>query len=144
MKSKIILIFALLSFYTQAQAPNHEYTYDAHGNRVFRGLMLKKSPNDTGGTGVDAQYTQDTLQLNTELQVFPNPTQQFVNVKSLGKELVLKELRILNINGAKVWSAKNLQGDQVVDFSAYAAGRYILWLHLGNDEGIKRIPIIKQ
>ena len=139
----IVSIFTIIAR-SYAQAPNHEYTYDAHGNRILRGLMLKKSPNDTGGTGVDANYSQDTLQLNTELQIFPNPTQQFVNVKSIGKELVLKELRILNLNGAVVWTVKNLRVDQVVDFSAYAAGRYILWLHLDNGGGLKRIPIVKK
>jgi hypothetical protein len=138
---RFLLLIALGTFSYTAYAQNPEYQFDAHGNRIVRGLHLKKDPNSGNGGTYEGVAEVDTLILEG-LQAYPNPTHNWVNLELQGGKLYLKEVRVINSSGAIVWQAQELYGNQQIDFSTYASGRYTLWLRTA--EGLKRIPIIKQ
>ncbi len=61
---------------------------------------------------------------NSGFQIYPNPTNEFLNIKS---ETIIEKIKIFDING-KVLNATNLQGSQILDVSNLPNGIYFLYL----------------
>jgi uncharacterized membrane protein (Fun14 family) len=70
---------------------------------------------------------------------FPNPVE---HTFSLRAEETLDQVRILNMLGQELWTAKVDASAVDLDFSAYEAGAYIVWVRSG--ESTRSIKVVKK
>ncbi|WP_298515961.1 T9SS type A sorting domain-containing protein [uncultured Kordia sp.] len=77
--------------------------------------------------------TEDIIEQNNTVSVFPNPTANFIKITGLKEQ---KKYKIFTINGAKV-SDGLINDNQTIDTSMLSAGMYIL--HLENSDRLKFI-----
>ncbi len=89
----------------------------------------------------ESTATASVDKINTQvvetLTVYPNPTNGILNIGT--KEGIVKEVRVFNILGKEIMSAKK---QSTIDLSAYTKGFYIL--NVMTDKGTKSVKIIKK
>lgn len=66
----------------------------------------------------------DKVESGLDIEVFPNPTSHFINIKSDIEVTEVSQLNILSIDGKKVFTSKNLIHQ--IDVSKYTSGIYFV------------------
>lgn len=90
-----------------------------------------------GGTGIG------NLELNRQLNVYPNPANTLIHIESTSG-LHVEAIRVFNILGAAVYREKgNETMKQTIDLSRLASGMYLL--HIQTDKGIaiRKLELIR-
>ena len=147
----ILLLFIFIGIWGLSQGQTELqrlYEYDDAGNRVVRKVFTlppaksapasnqEQNPNDE-----DIYYTDNVG--NIQVQVYPNPTSQYVTIQiSNYAELQKGNVWLYNLSGQLL---KHIQitGDQfILDLSSYPSGNYIVKLSM--NEYHNEWKIIKQ
>lgn len=80
----------------------------------------------------------DDLLLETEIEIYPNPSSEWVNVK-LEEGIQLSALRITDINGKEIQSYNPL--DRRLDISELSSGHYLLQLVSEDHSVVKKLVV---
>ncbi|MFL2578633.1 MAG: T9SS type A sorting domain-containing protein [Parvicellaceae bacterium] len=89
--------------------------------------------------GVDVTNINESIIVESDFKIFPNPTSNQLNIDGPNEEYALK---ILNIQGQLFYEMNNIQGHQKIDVSNYPSGLYFIKLIYSNDKQTYRF--IKQ
>lgn len=120
------------------------YAYDANGNRISRTINMYKTRENMDVFAVTANHAHEksnALDLSKALYdglekaqfvIYPNPTNNVVNIKALGQiekpitvSLLMQDGRLLSSNELKLDVLHSF------DLSGYSAGHYLLVLTNG-------------
>ena len=134
----------------KAQTTEHNYTYDANGNRILRHSVTLKVANPNTPTTLPNGLTEQQVLAGTTLQeegfalkAYPNPAQEAVHVDLANATAVtVAEARLYTGSGAVATTLSQPGNTFAVPLEGLAAGNYILWLKLSNGE-IKRVQVVK-
>lgn len=154
------LILSLILFISihSLKAQDFEYTYDAAGNRINRGIIVLKSTGNFSDNESYSIYNEETGMLaeNTtalksiadnigihKITIYPNPTrgQLVVQINNLPAE-VNSRLIVYDLSGRTVLQEQNISEYTNVDLSNSPGGSYIMKIISG--ELIKEFKIIKK
>jgi hypothetical protein len=83
--------------------------------------------------------TNDQVEMEVQLNVYPNPTNSFLILSSDKNEFL--ELELINIKGKSIYNSK-FQVNRKIDMEAYPTGMYFLRVK-ENNQIIKSFKIIK-
>ena len=118
----------------------------ALGAKVVRANDLNfEFDNDGSGFIVDNIIINDLDQLSvsdvakTEINIFPNPTSNFINIKS---EEVIKSIKIYDIKGSLIKTENNSDKNSKIDVSSFAKGSYVISIE--TNSGIETKKFIKE
>jgi len=89
--------------------------------------------------GVDVTNINESIIVESDFKIFPNPASNQLNIDGLNEEYALK---ILNIQGQLFYEMNNIQGHQKIDVSNYPSGLY--FINVNNNKGNQTIRFIKQ
>lgn len=109
----------------------HLNSYFYGGNwRLCEGGDLPTSENNSGMEEVLISSTKE-VDLQETLQVYPNPSKDWVNIQA---HEAVRSLRLLDLNGKVVLEFAPNVSKFELDVSAFASGMYLL--HLQSDSGV--------
>ena len=123
-----------------------EYTYDANGNRISRGIIYLsglKSSSDSktneSQVGVPQEFDGDL-----KISFYPNPTKGILRIEIASNTEIdkLGEISIFNMNGALVEKKADIDIENMINLSGLPSGIYILRVVLNNR--IKEWKLIKE
>lgn len=137
--NKVIFFFCLFLFVKPMISQNVLYAYDNCGNRIQRKLDISigSDPNRIGDTGVSKAKEKA---MHFGISVFPNPTQDKVNVVIAA----LKRDEKANITLTDS-HGKNLKANQAArdrnefDMSQYEPGVYFIKVVIGNETVVYKV-----
>jgi hypothetical protein len=142
---KIILYFTLfisVKGYSQAI----EYVYDGNGNRTERRLYVTPCPTCPQNGRVASTppapeaAVQEQVAAQHGLNVFPNPTQDKVNLTlSNLKDDETTSVTVIDEGGKTVYSAKNLQSQNEINMAGFNNGTYFVRVIVGKDVVIYKV-----
>jgi hypothetical protein len=140
---KIILYLALfLSIKNFAQAI--QYGYDANGNRTPRELYVVPCNNcPPVNQRTAAAPPTDSIQviaLQHGLNVFPNPTQDKVNltVSNLKDDETTSAI-VTDESGKVLYTAKSLQSQNEININTFNNGTYFVRVTIGKDVMVYKV-----
>ena len=73
----IIIILVLAHICSISKAQDIQYTYDSAGNRVYREYVILRLSANTAGSD---QENAEKLKEEMDIEIFPNPTEDVVNL----------------------------------------------------------------
>ena len=88
--------------------------------------------------GVDVTNINESIIVESDFKIFPNPASNQLNIDGLNEEYALK---ILNIQGQLFYEMNNIQGHQKIDVSFLPSGLY--FINVNNNKGNQTIRFIK-
>ena len=123
-------------------APTH--TYAAHGSYLVTVLVSNGCTSEIRITRVNtAGIGVNTLNLDDEFKLYPNPANEFVNISSHGSQLI-SDISIMNIMGMEVATIQNIdKKDYQLNTANMPAGNYFLRIKTGADMVNKTFQIIR-
>lgn len=80
-------------------------------------------------------------QNNSKIDIYPNPTNRIVNIKSLIEENF--DIEVLNVFGQVVYKENNITNKIELDLSSFSQGTYFIKIHSGTDIVNKKISLLK-
>ncbi|HTO16672.1 MAG TPA: zinc-dependent metalloprotease [Edaphocola sp.] len=108
----------------------------AVGNIFFDVSKVNFTITGTGTIGVNEQ------DLSKNIQIYPNPATQVLNIKNNAFDGESLNLSIINILGQKVWQG-NMTQEKTIDVSSFAKGTYMIYMR--NDKtsvyGVQKVII---
>ena len=118
MKNILIIIFII--YFQKSNGQNRiKYMYDNVGNRTNRSFITVRLENTE-----NLEFT-DSLKRN--LEIFPNPTTQIINISfsnlNDGESVVMV---LSDIQGKNLMNRKTLNKQNMIDLSAFKNGNYFL------------------
>lgn len=140
MKQTIIL-FLILSSITLSAQTNIRYSYDNHGNRISREVVIVKLDsndlkNDTTFIVSDAMNIDDNTEFelqnqinNTIISMFPNPTNGEVTITSTsktGNAQNITNIEVFDLSGKIILKSSLLSFSSTIDLSPFAPGTYLI------------------
>ena len=138
-----ILICLFITLYNFTYAQTHiGYSYDNNGNRVQRILVVDCNGCPTNQRTTAAEKPDSTQVLATQhgLSVFPNPTQDKVNLTlSNLKDDETTSVVVTDETGKTIYSAKNLQLQNEINVSSFNNGTYFLRVSVGKDVMVYKV-----
>lgn len=148
MKKTIIYFILLLGYGLSAQ--NVQYTYDSYGNRTQRKLVINPINNnrmfvpDSTNTKPEADEGTMKLAMNYGVSVFPNPTQNNVNL-SIYKipENASTSVTLFDNTGKILQTFKNPKQQEIIFMENYKEGIYYISIII-NDKDKLFYKVIKQ
>jgi hypothetical protein len=142
---KRIIFIALMIFGANClfgQTVSINFAYDAAGNRVGRTVIITgdKSAEDA----IEESIQDITVDENTNIKIFPNPTSGILNFEVLTSETedIKVIAKVYSINGSLVCNEEYYGSSFTIDLSHEQNGTYVLDLQV-NDKA-KYFTIIKQ
>ena len=90
----------------------------------------------------DNYPSQPDSQLSTSIYVYPNPTNDFVEIISLNQEVVILSCEVSSITGTKLLKINNNESILKIDFSKFEQGIYFVKAILSNGN-VENIKIVK-
>jgi hypothetical protein len=138
MKNTIITaLLVMLSIQVKAQI---QYSYDAHGNRTQKNIIVQRAgqrllnPNEAKENKPDETIN---LALEYGLSIFPNPTSNDVNldIQKLKEEETVT-IQIFDASGKVLEKLKNVKSKDKIAMSHLQAGTYYLMIEI---DGVKRL-----
>lgn len=98
------------------------------------GLMTSQNGILQLGSGFHPAFQMELLSidedlLNDQIQIFPNPTNELLNISSYN--LGLLSVKVTNLNGKIIYSGSILN-NSTVDFSSFSKGVYLLIIEENN------------
>jgi hypothetical protein len=138
----IVIIFSLFAATLSAQTPI-SYGYDLSGNRYLRKIVQLKSAIIDTSQSPQVENSQSSSKETNEkfgeelgkfkIEIYPNPTRGELRVEITGFDpSVESSLRVYNLSGAQVAIQKPLSTTNVIDFSHWPSGTYIVKIELGS------------
>ncbi|WNB17004.1 Kelch repeat-containing protein [Marivirga arenosa] len=130
-----------LSYEDQSADLNANYQYYLKAmlkvERVFSDTTLYEYrysiPSDTLST--ENAVLSVNPYLDAEISIYPNPANEFVNF-SLGENIILKQIQVLNVNGKFV---KTVKSNDRIDLSNLAPGLYFVRFKTNQGETTKKL-----
>jgi hypothetical protein len=121
-----------------AQVTYYGYSYDNVGNRIQRMLTVCSTcPNNQRTTNPNqVEASVDTLQVVTHhvIGVFPNPTQDILNVNITNVETdETIDLVLSDETGRTLLNLKNQPAISTLNVANYKTGAYYLQVKVGHD-----------
>jgi len=149
MKRLCFCIFVLISFVIKSQKVG--YTFDGHGNRTQRKLVVTSNNNNRFAAPKDStknssQYDETTMKLAMEygVSVFPNPTQTDVSIVANKIPTDSKANAVLFDNAGKILQTfNNIQNKEEIPLSNYKSGIYYITITV-NEKDHLNYKVIKQ
>jgi|GEM_PF-1539436 hypothetical protein len=143
----ILMVISIVIFTVSTKAQTLQYSYDKNGNSVKRKLYVTPCnncapPNQrTAATPVD---TAQSISLEHGLNVFPNPTQDKVNLTlSNLKDGEITEVIVTDMSGKTLYFQKNLQSQNEINMASFNNGNYFLRVTMGNDVRVYKVMKIQ-
>jgi len=99
------------------------------GNSVFYKVTFTSGPTDVANNFN-----------NRNLQLFPNPVKEVLNIKS---DLMIKEVLISNLLGLIVYTSENNSEELSLDLSRFSQGIYVCTIIFENGDSVTRKLIIE-
>lgn len=113
------------------------FTADTLQDGLYFSVLTKNRKNhvlkllkDTNATGLTDQHIK-----KTKVQVYPNPTNNFITIKS---SMQLTGLEIYDIHGKQLLQINNGQKN-IIDLINFESGLYLLYIEIENWTYIKKI-----
>ncbi|MFY0643126.1 MAG: T9SS type A sorting domain-containing protein [Bacteroidia bacterium] len=75
--------------------------------------------------------------LNTSFSLYPNPTNQFINITSIGEPI--SQISAINMQGIEVLNLNPESNFVEIDFENLPAGLYIILITVNNSQYIRRV-----
>ena len=115
----------------------------ASGTHCLDCYIQDNNSNQYFFKSTDIQDTIISVAINNNrdgFNIFPNPANDFVNVKAIYPGSIIKNIRILNMQGVICYnkSFKNNCKDHIIDIANFYPGQYIVKV-----EGLKSISNLK-
>lgn len=135
----IIYLSVIISSSAYAQVTYYGYSYDNVGNRIQRMLTVCSTcPNNQRTENPNhVESNADTLQMlvsHHEIGVFPNPTQDILNVNITNVETdETVDLFLSDETGRTLLNLKNQPAISALNVANYKTGAYYLQVKVGND-----------
>ena len=133
--NKIIVSLFMLFLGLGLSAQNKiQFGYDKNGNRIQRKLIV--TDNNENQRTASTPDTSKTVVANEHvIGVFPNPTQNMLNVNITHIETnELIDLFLSDEGGRSILTLKNQASTSVVNMENYKTGVYYLQVKVGNDK----------
>ena len=138
----IIISISVVSLYSQEV----EYYYDIHGNRTQRkviNITIDTSFNDFIDKPIPINYNLNTASNtkinitnnkdNTKISLYPNPSQNVVNIDIDTKELFSDvQITLFNSRGQLLYKKTSVSLENSIDISKYISGIYNLYVEIGD------------
>jgi hypothetical protein len=150
MKTQLIftvLVFFLSGFFSNITYAQTKigYVYDQTGNRKIRKLIVTPCSNcltnpQTGRAAEKQQDTTEALIAQHEINVFPNPTQDKVNL-TLGnlKDDEITEAIVTDGSGKILFTQKNLKSQNEINMASLSNGTYFFRVTIGKDVAVYKV-----
>jgi hypothetical protein len=138
----MLFLFVMVCNYTYAQTQSIGYAYDNIGNRVQRKLVIvcNGCPTNHRTAAPEVKDTTQVLAIEHGLNVFPNPTQDKVNLTlSNLKDDETTSVVVTDETGKTVYSAKNLQSQNEINVSNFNNGTYFLRVTIDKDVMVYKV-----
>lgn len=118
----IIIIIVLVHICAISKAQDIQYTYDPAGNRVYREyVILRLSANTAGSNQEDAEKLKEEM----DIEIFPNPTEDVVNVSINNFDAKKKiTLEVYDSAGKLLQTSKLTSTSSRINFKEYKPGIY--------------------
>jgi len=140
MKKIILYLTLFISVKSYSQAI--EYLYDANGNRTERHLYVCPSCPQ-GGRMAATPPPQDTTQAVAAkhgLNVFPNPTQDKINLTLTNlTDDETTSVTVSDESGKALYTAKNLQSQNEINMASFNNGTYFVRVTMGKDVMVYKV-----
>lgn len=152
MEKKVVVflftIIIMISNQVKSQT-TFEYNYDGNGNRIERNILSLKSAttddDEDNPPGIDKNGKskgEDVLD-GIKLTVFPNPTQNIVNINFDFAPMDSKILsEVYDANGHLISKNSYINKTFLIDFTNQPSGTYIIRLKINSD--VSEWKIIKE
>ncbi len=132
-RSKDAVNFEEITRVNGAGNSNQLLSYSVEDSNPFSGWnYYKLTQVDFDGTTWESDLKSVFFEPDNDVQIYPNPTAEFINVKHNGE---VKSYSILDING-HVLVKNNFENDQLeqkIDLSSFSPGTYIFQVIYSND-----------
>lgn len=142
---QFFLIAAIFATSITAKAQTIQYTYDKNGGAILRKLYVCPSCPDNQRK-LNPPNSLDTSVVQAEkhiIGVFPNPTQEMLNVNITNVETTeIVNLYLSDETGRSLFNLKNQPAISVVNMTNYKTGVYYLQVKVG-DESPKVFKVMK-
>ncbi|MBL4709504.1 MAG: T9SS type A sorting domain-containing protein [Flavobacteriales bacterium] len=117
----LILIFPLIGISQQ-----HNYSYDASGNRIKREYVVLPPANNP----FRQKAPNDTTQVSLEIKAYPNPFSDEVRIDIITEEELTgsEQLHLYSETGQLIQQFNIKQHSKILNTSKLANGKYILRL----------------
>ena len=124
---KLILFFFVIISVFSISAEDLSYGYDNVGNRVIRQVVTLRNFTKSNVTNNDTSIIITNKILQTEIQIFPNPTQKLLQIRfSNLSDNNKTEITLYNSAGVVMQNQKAMNLSEQIDLSNYPSGWYIL------------------
>jgi len=127
----VLLILLILICHSNGAISQHlQYGYDSGGNRVISDYVpMRISFNNLSDSSAIASQLKDSL----GLEVYPNPTQDVVNVSIINYNIDKKVTLILSDNSGKIiQSFRITSNDTKIDLFNFPSGIYHVGILVDN------------
>jgi len=118
----IIIILVLAHICSISKAQDIQYTYDSAGNRVYREyVILRLSANTAGSNQEDAEKLKEEM----DIEIFPNPTDDVLNVSINNFDANKKiTLEVYDSVGKLLQTSRVTSSSFRINFMEYKSGIY--------------------
>jgi YD repeat-containing protein len=121
-----------------------KYTYDASGNRISRTIEMDASKSSEADGTKSAPVVEYTDQLaETEITIYPNPTQGRLTVKIANiSQDASGSIALFDMNGRQILRQESIVTSNELDISEQPIGTYLMQIMI--DEESTSWKIIKR
>lgn len=137
MKQVFSLLFLLSSFlsFSQTTCPEITFSYDASGNRIQRKLIIINCNPLSQRTNADTTHTTKDTTAQMKAKVFPNPTQDKINIElEETKDVIESTILLFDVSGKKIYSEITALNRLQIDITGLNAGIYSLKIIRGKNQ----------
>jgi hypothetical protein len=137
LKKLLSAIILFCTYILSAQTTNIQYLYDITGNRTQKKLVVCNNcppPINNQRHSAPPVDTTQTIITQHVIGVFPNPTQDMLNVNITNVETTeTVNLFLSDETGRTLLNLKNQPPISIVNMANYKTGAYYLQVKVGND-----------
>jgi len=98
----------------------------------------------TGRLSANILSSSEEIEVNSNLlNVYPNPTQEYLNIKMDSDLDLIDQFSIYNLEGRLVYQSKNILNNSRISVESLAEGQYFVKLQAGKKVFVEQVQIIR-
>ncbi len=103
-----------------------EFSYDKHGNRISRRVILLKSSSASADSVEQVYPIIEDLTDKYRFIIYPNPTKGELRIEIQGGEFESGEINIYSLSGILLLSTRDISRSNYLDLIEFNSGAYVM------------------
>lgn len=103
-----------------------EFSYDKHGNRIGRRVILLKSSSASADSVEQVYPVIEDLTDEYQIVIYPNPTKGELRIDIQGGEFGSGEISIYSLSGILLLSTRDVSRSNYLNLTEFSSGAYVM------------------